>query len=98
VADRRTNRGLVRAIRTSLPPSMEWTEVDAALLALAERQARDLDALESRDDLPAIREARFQRLALTRIIGQLDLPHNARSTVLRAQKAAQGRWRGNAAS
>jgi hypothetical protein len=72
---------------------LEWTEVDLAMLELAERQATDLDALEGRgDDLAAVREARLQRLALARLVGQLDVPHHARSSVLKAQKAANARW------
>jgi hypothetical protein len=85
--------GLVEAIRKSLPSRLEWTEADTALLALANAQARDLDELERRDDMAAIRERRFGRLALTRIIGQLDLPQHARSSSLRARKAAERRWR-----
>ncbi len=87
-----SNRDLVDAIRDSLPPSLMWTEADRALLELAATQADDLDRLEGRTDLPAVRERRFQRLALVRIVGQLDLPAHARSSVLRAQKAARGRW------
>jgi hypothetical protein len=87
-----TNTALVRAIRDSLPPSLEWTAVDEAVLALAEAQAADLDALEARDDLAGVRERRFQRAALCSIIGRLDLPNNARSSVLKAQRAAAARW------
>ena len=91
---RTTNRDLVERIRNSLPARLEWTEADEVLLELAARQAADLDALESRDDLAAVRECRFQRLALVRIVGQLDLPAHARSSVLKASKAAQARWHG----
>jgi hypothetical protein len=72
-----TNTALVRAIRDSLPSSLEWTTVDEAVLALAEAQAADLDSLESRNDLAGMRERRFQRAALCSIIGRLELPHNA---------------------
>ena len=72
-----TNVELVDAICSSLPAHLVWTETDQALLALAEAQARDLDRLQGRDDLAALRECRFQRLALVRIIGQLDLPQHA---------------------
>ncbi len=94
---RTANQDLVAAIRASLPPQLEWTECDEGLLELAAAQARDLDALEGREDLAAIRERRFQRLALTRIIGQLDLPQHARATTLRARKAAAARWGQDAA-
>lgn len=92
MAARTTNRQLVRRIRRSLPPQLEWTEADLALLALADRQAADLDALEARDDLPAIRERRFQRLALVRIVGQVDLPVRGRASALKATRAARARW------
>jgi hypothetical protein len=35
----------VRALRDSLPESHEWDERELALLALAEHQAADIDAL-----------------------------------------------------
>ena len=38
--------GHVRALRDSLPAGLEWDEREAAILDLAERQARDLEALE----------------------------------------------------
>jgi hypothetical protein len=91
-----TNQALVRRIRTSLSDSLEWTETDELVLQLCEMQAADLDRLEASDELKAIREARNQRLALCRLIGQLDLPQNARSSVLRARKAASARWNGAA--
>lgn len=96
MAEQRTNRELVEAIRASLPERLEWTEADCLTLMLARHQAEDLDALETRDDLAAIRERRFQRAALCRLIGELDLPQHARSSVLKARRAAEARWRGNA--
>jgi hypothetical protein len=61
-----SNVELVRAIRDSLPSSMEWTERDVALLSLAEAQAADLDRLVTviavEGGLPAFREARNQRV------------------------------------
>lgn len=86
---------MVLAIASSLPATMEWTEVDATVLRLALAQAQDLDLLEStasKRGVAGFRERRFARLALVRIIGQLDVPQHARSTVLRAQKAAAARW------
>ena len=96
MAERTTNMDLVERIRDSLPPTLEWTEADVALLALAAAQAKDLDALEGRDGLAAVRERRQGRLALVRIVGQLDFPAHARSTVRRARRAAQTRWNGAA--
>jgi hypothetical protein len=93
-----SNRTLVRRIKAELPPALEWTPTDLLLLRMSEDQARDLDELEKRDDLPSMREARNQRLVLCRLIGQLYLPQHARSSVLRAQKAARARWQGDAAS
>jgi hypothetical protein len=56
-----SNVELVRAIRGSLPASMEWTERDLALLSLAQAQAADRDKFETviavEGGLPAFREA-----------------------------------------
>ena len=92
-----TNQALIATIRDSLPDSLEWTEADRALLQLAMSQAADLDRLEERDDLAGVRERRFARLALARLVGQLDLPHHARGSVLKARKAAAARWGQDAA-
>jgi hypothetical protein len=99
----------VRAIRSSLPASHEWDEREAALLDLAERQAADLDALEA--DIAehgvriqgrgasvvngAVMEARQARVALARILGQVDIPAEAGGTAprsLHGRKGAHGRW------
>jgi hypothetical protein len=52
---------------------MEWTEHDAMLLEVAERQALDLDRLERGEvegpALGVLRECRNQRIALGRLIG-----------------------------
>jgi hypothetical protein len=91
-----SNQDLIERIRSSLPSQLEWTEADLALLELASAQARDLDSLEERHDLAGVRERRFQRAALARLIGELDLPQHARASVLKAQKAARARWHGAA--
>ena len=78
----------VRAVRESLPASHEWDEREASLLALAEAQARDIEALEAviaergiaaKDSWrlnAAVSEVRQARVALARILGQIDIPRN----------------------
>jgi hypothetical protein len=99
----KTTTALVQAIRDRLPASHEWTERDAALLDLAERQAADIDLLEAdiahhgtrlpNDRLnTALCEARQARVALGRLLGLVDIPEEASTASLHARKAAQGRW------
>ena len=94
----------VKAIRASLPKAYEFDDRDLALLELAEQQARDIDALEAdvrahgiRNDgerlNSAIREARNARIALARILGQVDMPEAGTTARLHARKAANGRWK-----
>jgi hypothetical protein len=101
---------LVRAIRDSLPPTHEWTERDAALLELAERQA-DIDRLEADIAEGGVRvsgrgadvlnqsfaEARQARVALGRLLGQVEIPDEESTRSIHARKAANGRW-GDAAA
>jgi hypothetical protein len=83
---------LVGSIRKGLPPGVELDEREEAILDLAARQANDVAALEadiaergirvegSRGQPvlnPAFREARQGRLALGKLLGQLDLPESA---------------------
>ena len=93
----------VKAIRDSLPTSHEWDERDLTLLALAEQQARDLDALVAGvrergvrgdgDKLnSAIRESRNARIALARILGQVDMPEAGTTAQIHGRKAAGARW------
>jgi hypothetical protein len=42
---------------------------------------------------PSVSEARQSRLALGRLLGQLDLPESARDAVRNARRAAEARWR-----
>jgi len=42
---------------------------------------------------PSIAEARQGRLALGKLLGQLDLPESTRDAVMKAQRAADARWR-----
>jgi hypothetical protein len=97
---------LVERVRAALPSTHEFDERDLALLDLAERQARDIDRLEA--DIAergvrvgerlnsAIPEARQGRVALARILGQVDLPEVGTTRSLHARKAANARWRGAA--
>ena len=81
----------VRALRDSLPPSHEWTERDLAILALAERQAADIDRLEAEIAESGVRidgrgasvlnqavgEMRQARVALGRLLGLVEIPGEA---------------------
>jgi hypothetical protein len=98
---------LVVTIRDSLSPDTEWDEREAALLALAECQAADIDRLEADIAARGVRvegrgaqvlnsafaECRMARVALARILGQIDLPDTASPASVHARKAAQARWR-----
>ncbi len=98
---------LVEAIRAGLPPGVELDEREDALLDLAARQARDVAAAEAdiaeRGYLvagargqavvnPSVAEARQSRLALGKLLGQLDLPESTRDAVRDARRAAETRW------
>ena len=94
---------LVQAIRVSLPESHEWDERETALLDLAERQAADLDRLEADIAEHGVRldsgrlnttfsEARQARVALSRILGQVDIPNSMSPSSLHGRKAAEARW------
>jgi hypothetical protein len=50
VSAKPTTLASVRALRSSLPKSHEWTERDLAVFQLAERQAADIDRLEKDTD------------------------------------------------
>ena len=93
----------VRAIRESLPASHEWTERDGALLDLAEAQAADIDLLNADIGEHGVRleggrlntafcEARQARVALGRLLGQVDIPEEESTASLHARKAATARW------
>jgi hypothetical protein len=97
----------VRSIRSSLPPSHEWTERDGALLDLAERQAADIDRLEKDIAEQGVRiegrgatvlnqafsEVRQGRVALGRLLGLVEIPGEPSTGAQHARKAAQARWR-----
>src|SRR5687767_14590908 len=99
--------GLIEAIRTGLPPGVELDEREEAILDLAARQARDVAAAEadiaergylvpgSRGQQvvnPSVAEVRQGRLALGKLLGQLDLPESTRDAVRGARHAAEARW------
>jgi hypothetical protein len=99
--------GLIEAIREGLPPGVELDERETAILDLAQRQARDIGLAEadiqargylvpgSRGQKvvnPSLSEARQSRLALGKLLGQLDLPESTRDAVRSARKAAESRW------
>jgi hypothetical protein len=97
----------IEAIREGLPPGVELDEREDALLDLARRQARDVAAaeadIESRGYLvtgsrgqdvinPSVAEVRQSRIALGKLLGQLDLPESTRDAVRNARTAAEARW------
>ena len=73
------------------------------LLKAAVRQADDIAALEQdvaeRGHVidgqlnPSLREVRQTRVALGRLLAAIDLPNAANTTTLRAERAADARWR-----
>ena len=95
---------VVRKVREGLSPQYEFDERELALLALAERQAADLDKLEAAIEANgvqepgawrvngAVAEARQARVALARILGQLDLPQVGTARSEHARRAARARW------
>jgi terminase small subunit-like protein len=97
----------IEAIRTGLPPGVELDEREEAILDLAARQARDVHAAEAdiatRGYLvegsrgqevlnPSLAEVRQSRLALGKLLGQLDLPESTRDALRGARHAAEARW------
>jgi hypothetical protein len=93
----------VEAIRGGLPVSHEWDEREVALLDLAARQAADIELLEADiaehgARLPngrlntALCELRQGRVALARILGQVDIPESVAPASVHANKAARARW------
>lgn len=105
-------RALWRSVVSGLPDDWEFDDREAALLGLAARQADDLalleEAIASRGTFvsgsagqpvlnPAIGEARQARMAIGRLLGQLELPDGEEeqprtAAGKRAQRAARARW------
>jgi hypothetical protein len=98
---------LVESIREGLPPGVELDEREEALLDLAARQAHDIGLaeadIETRGYLvkgardqdvinPSVSEVRQGRIALGKLLGQLDLPESTRDAVRNARTAAEARW------
>ena len=90
-----------------MPPGVETDEREEALLDLAARQARDIGLAEAdivargclvpgsngQDVInPSIAEVRQSRIALGKLLGQLDLPESTRDAVRSARHAAESRW------
>lgn len=102
-----TTVALVEAIREGLPATHEWDERERALLDLAVRQAADIDRLEADIAERGVRvsgrggevlnqsfcEVRQERVALARILGQVDIPESMSPRSMHGRKAAEGRWR-----
>ena len=99
-----TGAALEKVIRDDIPPNVELDPREEALLAAAVQQADDVAALEA--DIakrghvldgghvnPSVREVRQGRLALARLLAGIDLPAAATTTMLRAERAAQVRWK-----
>jgi hypothetical protein len=96
----------VEAIRGSLPASHEWDERELALLDLAARQAADIDRLEADIECSGVRvagrggevlnqafcEVRQARVALARILGQVDVPQSLSPRSVHGRKGAEARW------
>ena len=100
-------KALIKTIRDGLPPGIELDEREEALLDLAAGQARDVERAEAdlaeRGYLvpgyqgqqvvnPSVSEARQGRIAIGRLLGQIDLPESTRDAVKRARQAAEARW------
>ena len=98
----RTVEDSVKAVREGLPDSHEWDERERAILELALRQARDIDALEVdiadrgvRVDNklnPSYQEVRLGRVALGRLLGLVDVPDSISPASLHGRRAAEARW------
>ncbi|HKH14518.1 MAG TPA: hypothetical protein VKA47_07675 [Solirubrobacterales bacterium] len=94
---------LEKVIRDDLPPNVELDPREELLLRAAAAQADDVAALEAdireRGHIvdgtvsASVREVRQGRANLARLLGGIDLPAAASTTVLRAEKAAQARWK-----
>jgi phage terminase small subunit len=106
-----SGRALWRAVTAEVPGDWQLDARDLAILEAACRQADDVAALEaavSRDGVMvegaagqrrlngAVSELRQARLALGRLLGQVDLPDERGRPVTessrRAQRAANVRW------
>lgn len=98
---------LVQRIREALPQDHEWDEREEALLALASAQAADIERLEADIAANGVRvkgrsgevlnqavgEVRQARVALARLLGQVDIPESESPASLHGRKAAEARWR-----
>ena len=104
---------LFESVVSGIPEDCELDDREAALLDLAARQADDLALLEAviseegatslgsqaqRVIHPAVSEARQARLAISRLLGALDLSEDesdsGTATSRQARRAARARWNG----
>ena len=106
-----SNLSLIESIRDGLPATHEWDEREATLLALAAKQAENIDLLEADIAERGVRvegrggdvlnqsfaEVRQARVALARILGQVDIPESESGRSVHARKAAEARWKPRAA-
>jgi hypothetical protein len=107
----KAGKALQRAVQAGIPDGWELDEREVEMLDLAARQADDLERLETAISEagamvagstgqpvvnPAIPEARQARIAISRLLGALQLPDaedSPRSAASeRARKAARVRW------
>jgi hypothetical protein len=72
----------------------ELSPTEIELLTEVARSLDVVEALSQVTDLRSLAEARQQRLALGRLLAQLQLPSDELEapTVIRARRAAQARW------
>ncbi len=106
MADSDPGTALIEAIREDCPSASRWIS-EETLLNLAGRQARDVERTEAdvakRGYLvpgsqgqqvinPSLGEARQGRIAIGRLLAQIELPDSTRDAVKRAREAAEARW------
>src|SRR4051794_10458668 len=98
---------LVEGISEALPDGAEWDERERVLLSMAADQAADIDRLGADIAERGVRvpgrggevlnqsfcEIRQARVALARILGQVDIPDTVSPAQLHGRKAAEARWR-----
>jgi hypothetical protein len=106
-----TGEALTKAVLADLPEGWELDRREIEFLDLAARQADDLAQLEKaiakegvtalgstgqRTVHPAVLEARQARLAISRLLGAIELPdaegQPATAASVRARTAANARW------
>jgi hypothetical protein len=99
---------LAQLIESNLPPGVELDEREQTILDLAQRQLDHVERAEADVERrgwtvegsqgqsvlnPSVGEARQGRVAVARLLGQLDLPESTRDAVRSARHAAEQRWK-----